>query len=73
MLDNLAGVIGDLSDEDKAALLRAARYLAALPGTEHDEDRLRRALRYARGGSRADFDETGEPSRSRVSTPGRLG
>jgi hypothetical protein len=73
MLDNIASVIGDLSDEDKAALLRAAQYLASLPGTEHDEDRLRQALRYARGGSRAGFDETGEPSQFPVSTLGRLG
>jgi hypothetical protein len=73
MIDNLAGIVAELSDEDKTALLCAVRYLAALPGTEYDEDRLTRALVYARGGSRADFDETGEPSLFRESRLGRSG
>jgi hypothetical protein len=47
MIANLAVIVDELSDEDRAALLRAAQYLAALPGTEYDEDRLRRALAVA--------------------------
>lgn len=73
MINNLAGIVAELSDEDKTALLCAVRYLAALPGTEYDEDRLMRALAYARGGSRAGLDELAEPSLFPVSTLGRLG
>lgn len=46
MIDNLAIIVDELDTESKAALLRAAQYLAALPGTEYDIDRIRRASEY---------------------------
>lgn len=70
MINVLASIVDELGEDEKAALLRAAYYLAALPGTEYDGDRLRRALAFFRGSRAA---SVGEPSQAPVSTPGHPG
>jgi hypothetical protein len=46
-MDILEGIVASLDVEEQAALLCAARALAALPGPESDSERVRRALALA--------------------------
>ncbi len=71
MPNNLAIIADALTTEDVAVLLRAAKYLAALPGTEYDEARLTRARAYAERSFPA--DAVRGLWHTRLATPGRQG
>jgi hypothetical protein len=75
VMDILEGIVAGLDVEEQAALLCAARALAALPGPESDSERVRRALAVAgydgdAGGSLVAGDV---PMPVRGLAPGRLG
>lgn len=67
-IDDLLIVVNALNNKDRAALLRAAHLLAAMPGPDCDE-RTRLLLGY----SLDDFDAVAAQAPSLGSTPGRQG
>lgn len=68
-MDNLVFIVDQLNEDSKAAILRLAQYLAALPGPDGDEDRIRRVL--VGCDSLSEFGAVGAPRPTRGSSPDR--